>query len=212
MKKLYVNLSVVVIVVGMTLALSGMQPILAGERSSGFSTGFNLGVARFSDGDMGTGFSGRAFLEYAPYIHEIALKLSGGYFRFQDEVTLGNGAFTSEEDVIFEDFYLTGGLVYRLSRRRIVPFATLNLGAYYYHKEDVSSAVGPIIDGIQVSPFDTVDYKDGFDFGGNLGGGLEFFTSSTTSISMEALLHVILGEVDSKVFDFSVMFRYFPEG
>ncbi len=211
MKKIYQSSAVFVVVVGMILALSGIQTAFAGERTSGFSSGVNAGVVRFFDGDLGIGFSGRAFLEYAPYIHEIALRLTGGYFRFQDEITLGQGAFTSEEDVVFEDFYLTGGLVYRFSRGKMVPFGTLNLGVYHYRKEDVSSAVGPVIIGTQVSPFDTVDFREGNDFGVNAGGGLEFFTSNTTSISMELLVHAIFGEVDNQVLDFTAMFRFFPE-
>ena len=41
------------------------------------------------DGELGAGFSGRAFVEYAPYIHEIGLKLSGGYLWFEDTETVG---------------------------------------------------------------------------------------------------------------------------
>lgn len=212
MKKKYQKLAMFMTVVGMVVILSGVQIGFAGERSSGWSQGLNLGIARLFDDDLGFGFSGRAFLEYAPYIHEIALRLSGGYFRFQDTIDLGQGVFTSEEDVIFEDFYLTGGVVYRFSRKNIVPFATANLGVYHYRKEDVSSsAIGPVIDGVQVSPYDTVEFRDGFDLGLNIGGGLEFFTGNTTSLSMELLLHAIFGEVDDQIVDFTVMFRFFPE-
>ena len=79
------------------------QAAEAGERAPGFSSGFNAGIARFSDGDLGTGLSGRAFVEFAPYIPEIALRLSGGYLHFSDEITLGNGTFSSTQDVDFED-------------------------------------------------------------------------------------------------------------
>ncbi len=215
MKNIYQKILVVLcfMVLGGLVLLSSAQPAYAAERLSGWSKGGNLGVAKLFDDDLGFGFSGRAFLEYAPYIHEIALRLTGGYLRFQDTIEIGRGIYRSEEDVIFEDFYLTGGVIYRFSRKNIVPFATANVGLYHYRKEDVeSSAVGTIIDGSQVSPYDSVEYKDGFDIGANLGGGLEFFTSPSTSVSMEFLLHTIFGEVDNQVADFTVMFRFFPEG
>lgn len=201
---------IVVGIVAAVIASVGVEPVMA-ERGPGFSSGVNVGVSRFSDGDLGTGFSGRVFVEYAPYIHEIALKLSGGYLRFEDEITLGEGSFTSKQDVVFEDLYLTGGIVYRFSRGQIVPFVTGNLGIYHYRKDDVSSAAGPIIDGTQASPFDTVNSKDGNDFGVNFGGGIEWFMRDQMSLSMEILLHSIFGEVDSEIFDFTVMFRFFPE-
>ncbi|MDY0093328.1 MAG: outer membrane beta-barrel protein [Candidatus Vecturithrix sp.] len=197
----------IVLTIGLVTRL---QPVSAEERGTGFSSGVSLGGARFSDGDMGTGFSGRAFLEYAPYIPEIAVRLSAGYLRFEDEVTLGQGAFRSTEDVIFEDIYVTGGLIYRFTRGNTVPFLTANAGIYHYRKEDVSSATGPVIGGVQVSPFDTVDSKDGNDFGVNVGGGVEFFLSENTSLSVELLGHVIFGEVDSQIFDLTAVFRFFP--
>lgn len=204
-----IKLGVGVIIMLTVVVVSGRQMVSAEDHSK-FSSGVNLGAARFSDGDMGTGFSGRAFLEYAPYIPEIAVRLSAGYLRFEDEVTLGQGAFSSTEDVIFEDIYVTGGLVYRFTRGNTVPFLTANAGIYHYRKEDVSAAVGPVIDGVQVSPFDTVDSKDGNDFGVNVGGGVEFFLSKNTSLSVELLGHVIFGEVDSQIFDLTAVFRFFP--
>jgi hypothetical protein len=210
MKKQSWNRTVLIVCGILVLMITSAQRCLAEERDTGFSSGVNIGVARFFDGDLGTGFSGRVFLEYAPYIHEIALKLSGGYFRFVDEVVLGYGAFQSEEEVIFEDLYLTGGVVYRFSRGKTVPFATANLGVYRYQMEEVNPAPGPVISGIQVSPYDTVDYKEGYDLGVNLGGGVEFFISKTTSISMELLAHKIFGEVDDAILEFTAMFRFFP--
>ncbi|GAK59029.1 hypothetical protein U27_06005 [Candidatus Vecturithrix granuli] len=204
-----INLGVGVIIVLTAVVVGSLQSASA-EYSTKFSSGVSVGAARFSDGDMGIGFSGRAFLEYAPYIPEIALRLSAGYLRFQDEVKLGQGAFSSTEDVIFEDIYVTGGLVYRLTRGNIVPFVTANAGIYHYRKEDVSAAAGPVIDGVQVSPFDTIDSKDGNDFGVNAGGGVEFFLSKNTSLSVELLGHVIFGEVDSQIFDLTAVFRFFP--
>ncbi len=211
MKKRYQKLVIFMAMLGMPILCSGAQRTFAAERTRGWSNGVNLGVARLFDDDLGLGLSARAFLEYAPYIHEIALRLSGGYFRFQDEITLGQGVFTSEEDVIFENFYLTGGVIYRFSRRNVAPFISGNIGVYHYRKEDVSSASGPIIDGVRVSPYDTVEFRDGYDFGLNLGGGLEFFTSERTSISMELLLHALIGEVDDQIADFTVMFRFLPQ-
>ena len=203
------QLGVGVIIVLTAMVVSSFQPASAEDRTK-FSSGVSIGAARFSDGDLGIGFSGRAFLEYAPYIPEIALRLSAGYLRFDDEVTLGQGAFSSTEDVVFEDIYVTGGLVYRFTRGKIVPFVTVNAGIYHYRKEDVSPAVGPVIDGEQVSPFDTVDSKNGNDFGMNVGGGVEFFLSKNTSLSMELLGHAIFGEVDSQIFDLTAVFRFFP--
>jgi opacity protein-like surface antigen len=210
MDKKCAKMAAFVFLMVLVLATAAMSPVFAEERNTGFSSGVNVGVARFSDGDLGTGFSGRVFVEYAPYIHEIALRLSGGYLRFEDDVTLGQGAFSSSEDVVFEDFYLTGGIIYRFSRGKIVPFVTANVGVYHYRKEDVSAAVGPVIDGVQVSPYDTVESLEGNDFGFNVGGGVEFFMNERTSISVEMLLHSITGEVDSEIFDVTAMFRFFP--
>jgi hypothetical protein len=184
---------------------------MAQERIPGLSKGLTFGAARFSDGDLGTGLSGRVFLEYAPYIHEIALRLSGGYLRFEDVVELGRGALSSRESVLFEDMYLTGGIVYRFSRGHIVPFVTGNLGLYRYQKEDVYPASGVIINGVQLSPYDVVKEKTGNDFGINLGGGVEFFTGDNTSMSVEMLLHSIQGEVNSEIVDLTVVFRFLPK-
>ncbi len=193
------------------VALGWVQIAAAQERTTGFSSGLSFGVARFSDGDLGTGLSGRVFLEYAPYIHEIALRLSGGYFRFEDDIEFGRSPFSSKENVVFEDLYATGGVIYRFSRGKIVPFLTANLGVYHYRKEDVSAAPGPIIGGVQVSPFDTVKLKTGNDFGFNLGGGIEYFMSGRTSLSLEMLMHSIHGEIDDQIFDLTVMFRFLPK-
>ena len=113
--KSIVLLVTIVVVTGM-----GTQLVAAQERTTGFSKGFSFGVARLSDGDFGVGFSGRAFLEYAPYVHEIAFRLLGGYLRFQDTVKLGYRPFDSEEELSFESFYATGGMIYRYSRGKIV--------------------------------------------------------------------------------------------
>jgi hypothetical protein len=202
------------IVVGVCIVLNifWASIVLAQERKTGFSSGLNLGVARFSDGDLGTGFSARAFLEYAPYISEIALRLSGGYLRFKGIVKLGSGALSSEENVTFEDFYATAGLIYRFSRGTRVPFVTANLGIYHYKKEEVSPAAGAIIDGVQMSPYDVVTPLEGNDFGFNVGGGIEyFFKDSKTSLSLEMLLHSIQGEVNSEIFDLTLMFRFLPK-
>ena len=188
----------------------GAQIVAAQERITGFSKGLNLGIARVSDDDFGIGLSGRGFLEYAPYIHEIGLRLSGGYFRFQNKVTLGRRPFTSEQEITFESFYATGGAIYRYSRGRIVPFLTANLGVYRYWKEEVSPASGPIIGGIQLSTYDQVETKDGNAFGFNIGGGLEYFMNSKTSMSLEMLIHSVHGEVDEQVYDLTIMFRFLP--
>lgn len=197
------------IIVMALIGLCFLPPAFA-ERGPGFSSGINVGIARFSDGDLGTGLSGRAFLEYAPYIHEIAVRLSGGYFRFKDDVTIGQGAFSSSQELEFEDIYLTGGLIYRLTRGNIVPYLMANLGIYHYRKDDVSAATGPVIDGTQVSPFDSVEFHDGNDFGMNIGGGIEYFLTRSMSLSVEVLAHKVFGEVDSEILDVTMAFRFFP--
>lgn len=184
---------------------------MAQERTPGLSSGLTFGAARFSDGHLGTGLSGRVFLEYAPYIHEIALRLSAGYLRFEDVVELGRGPLSSRQPVLFDDIYFTGGLVYRFSRGKMVPFATGNVGLYRYQKQDVFPASGIIINGVQLSPYDVVKEKTGYDFGINLGGGVEFFTGKTTTMSVEMLLHSIQGEVNSEIVDITVVFRFLPK-
>ena len=201
-------LAVLVVLVGVTI---GLQNIHADERAPGWSSGFNLGTAWLREDDLGTGFSGRVFLEYAPYVHEIALKLGIGYLRFEDNVTLGQGAFSSTAKLTFSDLYFTGGLVYRFSRGNIVPFLTGNLGVYHYNKDEVSPAVGPILDGEQVSPQNTVKTLNGNDLGMNFGGGFEFFVGKRSSISVEMLVHLLFGEVDDEVLDVTAMFRFFPK-
>ena len=200
-----VLLVTVVVVIGM-----GAQIVAAQERTIGFSKGLSFGAARLFDGDFGIGLSGRAFLEYAPFVHEIALRLSGGYLRFEDKVELGYRPFNSEEEISFENLYATGGMIYRYSRGKIVPFLTANLGVYHYRKEEVAPASGPIIGGVQLSPFDHVKTKDGNEFGFNIGGGVKYFTSEKTSMSLEMLMHSIHGEVDEQIFDLTIMFRFFP--
>jgi opacity protein-like surface antigen len=199
--------SVVVVIV----ALLVTPAAFAASRATGISTGGGMGIARFFDGDLGTGLNGRVFLEYAPYIHEIGLRLTGGYLRFSDDVESGNETFRSTEDVTFEDFYATAGLIYRLSRKNIVPFLTANVGLYRYRKEDVSPASGPIIGGVQVSVYDTVETKEGNDFGLNAGGGIEYFMSDRIAVSVELLVHSIHGEVDDQIVDLSVLFRWLPQ-
>jgi len=184
--------------------------VLASERAPGLSSGFNLGTGGVFSGDFGIGLSGRAFIEYAPYIHEIALKLTGGYLRFEDDVTIGIAPYTSKQNVVFENAYLTGGVIYRFSRGKIVPFATGNLGVYRYYKDELFSTSGPIIDGQQVSPYNAVREREGYAFGLNAGGGVEFFTGRSSSISIEGLCHAIFGEADDQVWDISAMFRFFP--
>jgi hypothetical protein len=157
------------------------------------------------------GLSGRAFAEYAPFIHEIAVRLSGGYLRFEDYVELGEYPLNSKEHVLFEDLYGTLGIVYRFSRGKLVPFATANVGLYRYQKEDVYSAAGPIIDGTPSSPYDVVRQHNGIDFGLNLGGGFEYFLGNDISMSAELLLHSIQGEVNSEILDLTITFRFLPK-
>jgi hypothetical protein len=217
MKKTYRSLHIVWllgVVVGLHIGYTQIvaaQVIADQERTKGFSEGFSLGLARFSDGDFGTGFSGRGFVEYAPFIHEIALRLSGGYFRFEDTVELGRSPFNSKKNLTFESFYVTGGVTYRFSRGKIVPFLTTNLGVYHSDKEEISSAPGILIEGVQLSPYNTVKLVEGYDFGFNVGGGIEYFMGGRTSLSVEALAHSIFGKIDSEIFDVAVMFRFFPE-
>jgi hypothetical protein len=188
-----------------------MLPVSAQERIPGLSTGLALGPALTSDDDYGMGLSGRAFAEYAPFIHEIAVRLSGGYLRFEDYVELGEYPLNSKEHVLFEDLYGTLGIVYRFSRGKLVPFATANVGLYRYQKEDVHSAAGPIIDGTPSSPYDAVRQHDGIDFGLNLGGGIEYFLGNDISTSAELLLHSIQGEVNSEILDLTITFRFLPK-
>lgn len=212
MKKNGKRVKGIVLLVTMVAMIAGMgsQIVVAQERTTGFSKGLGVGGARLFDGDFGIGFSGRVFLEYAPFIHEIGLRLSGGYFRFLDQVELGYAPFNSEEEIKFENFYVVGGLIYRYSRGKIVPFLTANLGVYHYWKEEVFPASGPIIGGIQLSPFDYVETKDGNAFGFNIGGGIEYFISTKTSMSLEMLVHSIHGGVDEQIFDLTLMFRFLP--
>ena len=181
------------------------------ERTTGISEGFSLGLARCTDGDFGTGFSGRGFVEFAPFIHEIGLRLSVGYLRFEDTVELGYLPFSSTKELTFESFYLTGGAIYRFSRGKIVPFLTGNVGVYHAQKEQVAPAPGIIIDGVQMSPYNTVKLVDEYDFGFNVGGGIEYFMSGNTSLSVETLAHSILGNINNEIFDVMVMFRFFPK-
>ncbi|MFO7570250.1 MAG: outer membrane beta-barrel protein [Smithellaceae bacterium] len=186
-------------------------PVAAQERIPGLSSGLTLGAAAISNDDYGVGLSGRVFAEYAPFIHEIAIRLSGGYLRFDDYVEIGKYPFNSRERIILEDTYGALGVVYRFSRGRFVPFATGNVGLYWYQKEDVYPAAGPIIDGVQSSPYTATRQRTGMDFGLNFGGGIEYFFDETLSMSAEVLLHSIQGEVNSEVLDLAVSFRFLPK-
>lgn len=181
----------------------------AAERQPGISIGFNAGTGWMLDGELGAGFSGRAFVEYAPYIHEIGLKLSGGYLWFEDTETVGIEPLADSDDVTSDHWYLTGGAVYRLSRSNIVPFLTANLGAYHYYDEQLQAAGGPTIDGVQSSVVSTVKEREGYAFGINGGGGVEFFTSASYSISVESLVHLTFGDECFQIVDLTVMFRFF---
>jgi hypothetical protein len=180
------------------------------ERAPGISSGFSFGAAKLVADEFGPGFSGQVFLEYAPFIHEIAVRLTGGYLFFGENREIGQRPFNSTEYVTFEDAYGTLGVVYRFSRARLVPYATANVGIYHYTKEDVYPAAGPIIGGVQVSPYDVTRETSGNDFGFNLGGGLEYFTSARTSMSIDVLLHSIHGDINKRVMDVNLMFRFFP--
>lgn len=186
-------------------------PVSAQERIPGISMGLTFGAAATSDDDYGTGLSGRAFVEYAPFIHEIAVRLSGGFLRFNDYLEIGEYPFNSKERVVFEDMYGTLGVVYRFSRGKIVPFAMANIGLYRYEKEDVYPASGPVIDGAQYSPFHVTRQRTGSDFGVNLGGGIEYFLDTDLSMSAELLLHSIQGEVNSEILDLTLTFRFLPK-
>lgn len=212
MKKRQNGLNIVgVLLIVFVLINAWVPDVLAGERYPGFSNGVTVGAARFFDGDLGIGLSGRVFLEYAPYIHEIGLRLTGGYLHFADTITIGTPPFSSKEDVIVDDMYATAGIIYRFSRGKFVPFLTGGLGLYRYHKEDVYPAPGPIIGGVQASITDVVKEKKGNDFGFNLGGGIEYFMNNRTSLSLEMLMHSIYGEMNSEIFDITVVFRFLPQ-
>lgn len=201
-----------VVGLGIILLFSvNIASVSAAEYNKKWSSGVNFGGARFTDGDLGTGLSARAFLEYAPYIPEIALKLSGGYLRFSDKVKVGYGTFSTTEKVSFEDMYLTGGIVYRLSRNKTVPFATANIGVYHYRMDEVLPGLGPVVDGTQRSPYAIVKFRDGYDLGVNVGGGVEFFITNQMSLSIETLVHFIRGKVDDEIIDCTAMFRFFPQ-
>jgi hypothetical protein len=210
-RKSIVCVGCVVVVAVIIGAVVWSVPVSAQERLPGFSKGLAFGGARLSDGEYGTGFTGRVFLEYAPFIHEIGLRLAGGYWRFEDVISLGTRPFDSEERVLFENMYGTLGLVYRFTRGKYVPFAMAGLGIYHYQKEDVFPASGPIINGVQSSPFDVVRQREGNDFGISLGGGLEYFADEDMSMSVEVLLHSVQGEVNSEIFDVMLAFRFLPK-
>ena len=70
----------------------------AAERQPGISIGFNAGTGWMLDGELGAGFSGRAFVEYAPYIHEIGLKLSGGARFITNPIQVAPEPFVGEAE------------------------------------------------------------------------------------------------------------------
>lgn len=211
MKKKGLCWSVLLLVSMGIVIMIGTPHVCASERGPGWSGGFGLGTAWFLDGYLSTGFSGNIFFEYAPYIHEIGVRFTGGYLRFSDTVNVGRGSFTSREEVNYDNWFLTGGLVYRFSRTNVVPYVLGNLGVYRYHKEDVNPGVGPIIDGEQVSPYNTIVKNQGYAFGLNGGVGLEFFMSQTASISLQSLVYAIFGSGSDQIIDVTLMFRFFPE-
>ncbi len=200
------------VVVGVVVVcmMVSIQDGWAGERLPGWSSGLNFGPGWFLDGYLSTGGSGRAFLEYAPYIPEIGIKLTGGYLYFQDDVTVGKGGFMSSKTAVYNSFYCTGGLVYRLSRRHVVPFLTGNLGVYRYNKDTVEPGVGPIINGEHVSPYPVVNTKTGYALGVNGGGGIEWFLGNHLSLSLEGLIHLTFGEECDQILDVTAMFRFLP--
>jgi hypothetical protein len=199
------------LIVSLTLTtLLLTAPVSAQERVPGFSTGVTLGAAAISHEYHSLGLSGRVFAEYAPFIHEIGIRLSGGYFRFDSYADFGKYPFNSRERVSLEDTYVTLGGVYRFSRGSWAPFATANAGVYWYQKEDVYPSAGPVINGVQYSPVNIVRHRSGIDFGLNIGGGLEYFFDETLSMSAELLLHSIQGEVNSEALDLTVSFRFLP--
>lgn len=194
----------------LVLLLAGW-PASAQERIPGFSSGVTFGGGTIFHDDYDFGLSARAFAEYAPFIHEIGLRLTGGYLRFENYITIGQRPFSSREQVLLENSYATLGAVYRFSRSRFVPFATANVGAYRYEKEDVYPAAGPVINGQQYSPYNAVRVRTGTTFGANIGGGVEYFFDETLSMSTELLLHRIQGEVSSQVLELALSFRFLPK-
>jgi len=187
------------IVVTVILVIMSSPLSFAQEREPGVSVGFNAGATWCLDGYLSTGLAGRAFVEYAPYIHEIGLKFTGGYWRFEDTVSAGEGTLKTDVDVLFTNWYFTGGGVYRLSRKNITPFLTANLGAYKYEDEQVN---------ISTAGYPVSDVRDGWALGVNGGGGIEFFSKDTYSIGIESLAHFVFGDESYQLIDISIMFRF----
>ena len=199
MKKNIVGKGVFKVVVAAIVVMFGASVGIAQEREPGASVGFNIGTAWCLDGYLSTGFAGRAFVDYAPYIHEIGLKLTGGYWRFEDTVTAGDEPLRTDVDVLFTSWYLTGGGIYRLTRKNITPFLTANAGIYSYEDEQVKVSAS----GLPVS-----DVQEGWALGVNGGGGVELFSNKTYSIGLESLVHLVFGDESYQIVDVSVMFRF----
>lgn len=199
MKKNIIVKGVLSVVAAVMFVMVGSNVGVAQERQPGVSVGFNAGAAWCLDGYLSTGVTGRAFVEYAAYIHEIGLKLTAGYWRFDDSVSAGEGPLREDVDVLFTNWYFTGGGVYRLSRKNITPFLAANLGAYNYEDEQINLSAS----GAPVS-----DVKDGWGVGVNGGGGVEFFSKNTYSIGIESLAHFVFGEESYQLIDVTLMFRF----
>lgn len=199
MKKKIVGKGASTVVVAAMIIMVGASVGAAQEREPGVSVGFNAGATWCLDGYLSTGFAGRAFVEYAPYIHEIGVKLTGGYWRFEETVTAGDEPLRRDVDVLFTSWYLTGGGIYRLTRKNIAPFLTANAGLYSYEDEQVKVSAS----GMPVS-----DVQEGWAFGVNGGGGVEFFSNQTYSIGLESLAHFVFGDESYQMIDVSVMFRF----
>ncbi|PID55960.1 hypothetical protein CSB45_13480 [candidate division KSB3 bacterium] len=210
MKKRCLWLERVVLCLVIFASVGLARELAAEEQTTGWSKGVNLGSAWCLDGYLATGLSGRVFVEYAPYIPEIGVKITGGYLRFVDDVTAGKGLFRASEEAVYDNWYLTGGMVYRFSRAKVVPFVTGNVGIYRYRKEKIHAGVGPIIDGERGSPYTVVTMHEGYAFGINGGGGIEVFLGQKTSLSLESIVHCSFGGESDQIVDLTAMLRFLP--
>lgn len=131
--------------------------------------GLSAGLAIPTSDDLKTGFGVGLNLEryFTPRV-SVRGQLGAAWMDLQ-----GHSFEGTEKPVSF-----TGNLVYNWEGGKIHPYATGGLG--YYHFRYTES---------------DVDSSDNH-FGGNLGGGIEYFFSRRDTITAEALVHLISGRAE----------------
>ena len=167
-----IRMSLCVLAVSLLMA----SPAVAQKRvpdKNMFAIGLNLGVALPADTVLEDGlFVAVSGEGYLTPRISVKGQFGGAFF----DVT-GNGL-----DGKVHPWHFTGAVVYNWEHGKWHPYADAGIGVYKYRFGEGSNR-----------PSDTK-------FGGNLGGGIEYFFSRTDTLTGDVTVHIVPGTADSFIF------------